>query len=508
MERSRWIGLAGAFAVLAAGAALLWPIVTDDTWIHLRYARNLLEHGEYAFNPGDPTYGSTSPLWVFSLVFLLKLGLAPLAAARTLGLLSAAATLLVVDRLTSRLALPRGWRPWILLLAATDAWFLRWSLSGMETPLAGALLLALLGPVVASGPIAWTAWGATWGLASLARPEAALLAPFALPWMFWLQRRRHPGRGSVRSLAAVAVGWLLTAGPWLVYARFEFGRFLPGTAAAKSYAPTFDPALLLQYVLRSVQQLGVVQGALWLGLFYVGVVWLRARRGRGAGTGPTFGPQALALAGIALTWTAVLVGGYAVKKVWTISRYLSPLLGPLLLAGALLCGAMVRRLGDGAAAARRVLFAATLLALVGNTAVLVLKVRPYALSFSRGIDTCFVGTGEWLREHSDPDDLVAALDIGALGYVSERRIFDLAGLVTPEVRDLGREMEYDVMVASGLWLRLGRPDWLYDRTVGPPRWDGKVVEGVRFELVRTCVIEGVGLREDEPWTYALYRLSR
>src|ERR1043165_7424208 len=47
----------------------------DDTWIHLTYARNLAEHGEWAFRLGEHSSGSTSPLWTFllSIGFVLKL---------------------------------------------------------------------------------------------------------------------------------------------------------------------------------------------------------------------------------------------------------------------------------------------------------------------------------------------------------------------------------------------------------------------------------------------------
>jgi hypothetical protein len=31
----------------------------DDTFIHLRYVRNLLSGHGFAFNPGQPTYGTT-----------------------------------------------------------------------------------------------------------------------------------------------------------------------------------------------------------------------------------------------------------------------------------------------------------------------------------------------------------------------------------------------------------------------------------------------------------------
>jgi len=39
----------------------------DDAWIHLGYARNLLAHGYYTYNPGSVQTGATSPLWTLTL---------------------------------------------------------------------------------------------------------------------------------------------------------------------------------------------------------------------------------------------------------------------------------------------------------------------------------------------------------------------------------------------------------------------------------------------------------
>jgi hypothetical protein len=49
------------------------------------------------------------------------------------------------------------------------------------------------------------------------------------------------------------------------------------------------------------------------------------------------------------------------------------------------------------------------------------------------INTEMVATAEWVRDNTAPDAKVAAHDIGALGYFSERYIFDMAGLVSPRV---------------------------------------------------------------------------
>ncbi len=514
----RSLRLLPALLVLVLGAILLRGYVTDDTYIHLRYARHVLELGEFSFNPGEATYGASSPLWIMGLVALLKAGLAPLAAIRGLGLFSAALTLLIAWRLIERMRLPAGWPTTLLLLIAADAWFLRWGMSGMETPLAGALLLALLRPAVAwhepsEGARPWLAWGAAAGLATLTRPEFLLLAVAAAPWLLWAHRRRF-AHGTVAAAVAMAAGLALVLGPWLAYASHAFGRLTPETAAAKSFAPTIAPGALLASLVRIAGQLGTVQGMLWVALLVVAVLALTVRgRGASAPAGRRFADDVghVALIGIPVTWALLLAGGYAVKQVWVISRYVSPLLPALLLAAARLAVMMRERLatagGRRLRAADLVLAAAVAATIGWNLWFTAGPVRDHARDFSRGVQECFIGTGNWLRANTPAGTVVAALDIGALGWASERRILDLAGLVSPEILELGREMGFERMVADGVWLEAARPDYVYDRTAGAPRWDGRRWHGVRFDLIDSCVVAGIGLREPQPWTYALYEVT-
>jgi hypothetical protein len=215
------------------------------------------------------------------------------------------------------------------------------------------------------------------------------------------------------------------------------------------------------------------------------------------------------LVGIAVTWTVLLVGGYAVKQVWVISRYLAPLAPVLILAGAFLVRLLLSRLSAGQSTsriARAVLVTAIAANLLFNLWFLVAKVRPHTREFSRGVKECYLELGQWLQENSEPEAVVAALDIGAVGYGSQRQVLDLMGLVSPQILDLGREMGFADMVASGDWLTVATPDYLVDRTDGAPRWPGVQKHGWGFELLRTCQIAGVGLREPQTWTIALYRL--
>jgi hypothetical protein len=55
------------------------------------------------------------------------------------------------------------------------------------------------------------------------------------------------------------------------------------------------------------------------------------------------------------------------------------------------------------------------------------------------IETEMVDTAKWISEHTERDALIAAHDIGALGYFGQREILDLAGLISPEVIPILRD---------------------------------------------------------------------
>jgi len=62
------------------------------------------------------------------------------------------------------------------------------------------------------------------------------------------------------------------------------------------------------------------------------------------------------------------------------------------------------------------------------------------------IDTEMVATSFWIRDNTLPTAIIAAHDIGALGYFGDRDIIDMAGLidpqVTPYIRDELKLSEY------------------------------------------------------------------
>ncbi|MGH2524147.1 MAG: hypothetical protein ACRDH2_16695, partial [Anaerolineales bacterium] len=80
------------------------------------------------------------------------------------------------------------------------------------------------------------------------------------------------------------------------------------------------------------------------------------------------------------------------------------------------------------------------------------------------IETEMVATARWANQNTPPEALIAAHDIGALGYFGQRDILDMAGLVSPEVipfiRDEARLRDW--LTASGADYLVTFPGWYPD----------------------------------------------
>jgi hypothetical protein len=116
-------------------------------------------------------------------------------------------------------------------------------------------------------------------------------------------------------------------------------------------------------------------------------------------------------------------------------RFGTPYLAPGLFAAAIGANAIA----DACRDARRPLLlcglASILALLLFHTVESVRTVRAYA----RGEVNCamlgegFERMGLWVRDNAEPDAVVAAYEVGALGYFGDRRVVDYFGLITPAI---------------------------------------------------------------------------
>jgi uncharacterized membrane protein YozB (DUF420 family) len=312
--------------LLIVAAAALLPFLeylTDDSFIHMVFAKHLVQGKGYSFNAGEPTYGATSPLWVFLLALagkLLPIGIKapsdpwsmPALAwvAKAYGLFFHLATIAILVLLGKRLGWGDKTSLGVGVLMAVQAWAARWSISGMETPLATALVaLSLYGlaGVLIHGRPGWKT-GLCLGLAALARPECMMLAGIAIlaVWM-GAERRSRRALEILAGSAIVILPWLITAWNW-------FHTMLPNTAAAKAGA-WVKPGLFVA-TLHAALQIELSADALPLALFVLVLA---------------FGSRATALPGtkgrrlfwfVCAVWPSLLVLSFALGGVQVVSRYL------------------------------------------------------------------------------------------------------------------------------------------------------------------------------------------
>lgn len=490
------VGLAVA---LLLATALMWPLrhyLVDDTFIHLQYARNLASGHGLVFNPGERVYGCTSPLWVALIAGGVALGLDGLSVARALGFL---ATLWSVGLFLQLMR--RNLQTPALCAAATvawagHAWMSRWSLSGIETPLAVALVLA--------GFVAFTEgkqWGARpvrtgtlWALAALARPEAALL--LGLWGVFLLvDTENRPG---LRRLVFGSLPPLVIYGGWMLFAWFYFGAILPQTLRAKA-AGAAGLDVQLENLWRQVRIVGATDG-----LMSAVLVLALLAGGARAWTRRPLTQRAQRL--LPWVWLALVPAFYVARGVPVRSRDLLPLL-PVL-------SWLAWRAGEcwslGVSATPRTVRTALLgaalaaLVLVQNFAVFRGVVLPQVRASSAGLRGSLVPWGRWLRENTPEHSAIASPEIGALGYFGRRRIVDLAGQVTPQMAPyLEREVPA-AAIAGFRFAAFARPEYLVDR--GPRPDDLRRRSRYAPALALLGVAGALGPDRAAPF-YSLYRVD-
>ncbi len=422
---------AGAF-LLTSNSFLKIGFPLDDAWIHQTYARNLVEHGQWMYIPGQVSAGSTSPLWTVLLAagYLVQSS-PPYFWTYLLGILALFGVALTGERLFNLLrGATEGSFPWAGVFLALE-WHLVWgAVSGMETVLFALLILAVFACLMARKPRFLLA-GILTGLTCWVRPDGLTLLG---PAFFLVILGAGNWRGKIRCGLFLLAGFTLIFGAYLAFNYSLAGTLLPNTFYAKQaeYASMLDQPLSKR--LARLAFLPVV-GAGSLLIPGLAVALWRSFRLR------TWSMIAMFL------WWLGYTAIYALRLpvIYQHGRYLIPAMPVIFIVG--LIG--TERLLSVKYSANRVGWALGRLIFVSLVAVQLvfasLGARAYAEDVAI-IETEMVATAQWLDQRTEPDAVIAVHDIGAVGYFSHRQLIDLAGLVSPEVipfiRDEGRLAEY------------------------------------------------------------------
>ncbi len=417
----------------------------DDSWIHQTYARNLVEHGEWAFLPGRPSAGSTAPLWSALLAIGFWVPMAPYLWAYLLGAILLWGLALAAEARV-RQAVPT-YRPVFPAAGALIVveWHLVWAAgSGMETLLYGVLVTFTL-LVLMAEKRRYAIAGLLIGLAVWTRPDGITLAGPAVLTALLSERTWRRRLRALLDLFLAGGAWLLL---YLVFNLWLSGTPWPNTF----YAKQMEYAILRQapFWKRYGEQL--LQPLIGEGLFLLpgALFWMVAAwRQRDWGTLAT------------MLWFAGYLAIYAWRLPVTYQhgRYAMPTVGIFLVWGLLGLWRLTTTPGSPRPARLAVLgwqMGVYLLALL----FWIRGGQAYARDVAF-IESEMVATARWVNANLPPQALIAAHDIGALGYFDSHPLIDLAGLISPEVipflRDEARLAEY--LNEHNVDYVIAFPDW-------------------------------------------------
>ncbi|MCX6080008.1 MAG: hypothetical protein NTW32_10785 [Chloroflexi bacterium] len=398
----------------------------DDAWIHQTYARSLAQAGRWEFFPGQPSAGgSTSPLWSFLLAIGHLLGVNPYVWTFLLGAICLWGTASLAEwTVRRRIKLYRPKFPWVGILFACE-WHLVWAaVSGMETSL-HIFLMTLFFACLLNPKQNKVILGLIVGLSVWVRPDGMTLL---IPLFLAIILSKLPLKDRGTDILKAGLGFTLLVGFYLLFNLVLVGTPMPNTYYAKQteYAALQQLPLYLRYYQQILQPLTGV--------------------------------------GIMLLPAAIFYGYSAIKKHdWAIiSSYLWLILFPGLYAFSLPVTYQHGRYGMPAIPVFMLLSSLAGADFLSQAARP--KIRPFqivwvlsasllcvaffiigAWTYARDvaiIESEMVNTAQWVAENVPGDELIAAHDIGALGYFGSHQLIDLAGLISPEIipfmRDQGQ----------------------------------------------------------------------
>jgi len=402
----------------------------DDAWIHQVYARNLVLHREWAFNPGQPSGGSTSPLWSLLLAGGYIVAFNPIIWSAILGWISlAGATILTENIIRSLNKDYAPGIPWAGLFIVLE-WHLIWAaVSGMETAFFFVILLLVLWLALGFPRFTWLT-GMLIGLSVWVRPDGITLLGLVIFVVFFNPDMRRNIWSFSRN---IILGFLVLFIPYLIFNFHQAGTIWPSTFAAKQ----------MEYQAATTYPLIERIGSLFLPFLAGGGVTLIP--GMIAGFCYTLRDRNPITASVFL-WFSGYVFMYALRLpvVYQHGRYMIPAMVFYFLFA--LWGT-TRWMGDWLPGKRtnlaRVFWMTSIFSVLGLFFFIGCDVYRTDVAI---IQTEMVQTAHWLRENTPTDSRLAVHDIGAVGYFSEREVIDLAGLINPEVipiiRDESRLKQY------------------------------------------------------------------
>ncbi|MBX7045621.1 MAG: hypothetical protein K1X86_07265 [Ignavibacteria bacterium] len=417
----------------------------DDSWIHFRFAENFAKEFNFTYNPGEPTAGTTSPLWVIvsglvsfisptfmlnsiilsglffilSCIFIYKIAVAVFFDSEVLDF-DLEFSPLYLALLVALLTIMSGRLEWAAMSGMETTMFIFFSLAGFyqhikdihdkKISLAPSLLFAL---------------------STASRPEGLMLFGLYLfdAWTFSFHIKKV--LKTTLDLAAGVIIFIFIAGGYFLFSYYTSGNILPNTFRGQGggfHIDTEHILISLEY-LRINFVLFIRDNPITCILYLLSFIFYFANVKK-------FFSKLRSLNLIYL-WVILLplASSIFVPNWRHHGRYLMPLI-PLINLVSVYAILVVLNKFKGKSSLNllhKKNFLTALLLFFSFAYYIV-----YAIALGKNTDNINsqqVKLAHWVKENISQNDVIAMNDIGAITFVSKNRIVDMAGLVTPQILD-------------------------------------------------------------------------
>lgn len=422
-----------------------WGFPLDDAWIHHTYARNFAFDQSWSFQENQLSGGSTGPAWGLLLSVLYLAKISPLTGTYILGYLILYGTAIASYNLIRKILPGHKWLPLVTGMVITFEWHLVWAaLSGMETSLL-ILLIMILFNWLSDKKENWWRIGLIIGFSAWIRPDGLTLAG---PAIMSLLLRGYSRENALKQAGILILSLTAAVSTYFIFNWYVSGDIWPNTFYAKQaeYELLKQIPLISRYFRLSVQVITGVGALLLPGIIIQLMSILKEKSW-----------DQLAY----LIWSAGFIGLYAwfLPVTYQHGRYIMPAMPICFVLGAV---GLARFVSSGNQQVNNRVVSRVWL---GSTGI-ILFLFFFLGGQSYGMDVAIINsemvrTSKWINANTEKGAVIAAHDIGALGYFSERELIDLAGLVTPDVipfiRDESQlaaymnEQEIDYLITFPSW---------------------------------------------------------
>jgi arabinofuranosyltransferase len=449
----------------------------------MQYARNIATGHGFSFNADEPSYGVTGPLWVFFMTIPYFAGIDGFLFSKLLDLLFFILSVLIFYRLA---VIYFGELIHIALLALSvfmiNAWFIRWSFTGMETSFAVFMvLLSFYLYFTYKYKLLFFVLGAF----QLVRPESFVLS--AIFFVYLLVKSIKSNSFSIKDILLFIICYLTLLIPFFVYAYINFGTILPNTALGKSTL-TFSLTTIINQVrdifktLSGANIIEMILTAVFL-VFY----FLKELNEKYI---------------LPLVWIAGLIVLYTITDADIISRYLL-IISPFFILIGFTVFSRIKKMNT-------VLFILIYLLFASFSEFIFYNyVKPHTDNFTKGVNEGFIPVGKWLNDNTPPGSKILVNDVGAIGYYSGRYIIDAAALVNNDL-DLNKKImnsPLEKRMHTHMLLDVVKADYVIERDTSSSN-DLHSFNNLKFELVYMKEFPGLGIKDDTPKFYKVYKVSK